>query len=150
MKITITKREYNQFYIHNYYDAPKKAIRIMRLYMGPTLTLVSLYLYYMHKDKINLFIFGFLLAYGIFYTVKPLILLLAMQAKNETFNYEIADYKLHIKDRINEGTIDLKKNKLEENKKYFLVKLENKQIIFFPKEKLSEKVQRMFRKNMVS
>lgn len=149
MKITITKREFNQFYIYNYFDAPKKIIRIMRMYMGPTLTLVSMYLLYKYGGKINAYLLGFVLAYGIFYTVKPLIMLWALRAKEETFSFEIKDFKLNIKDRLNEGIIDLRKSKIQENKKYFFVNLDNKQVIFFPKDKLNENTRLQFTENKI-
>lgn len=146
--MTITKREYNQFYVFNYFNEPKRIIRFMRMYMGPTLVLISMYLFYAYKEKINVLIIGFLFAYGLFYTVKPLILLLAVRAKDETFTYEFRDHSIYIKDRLNEGTIDLTKNHLIENKRYFLVKMDNNQVMFFPKDKLSEKLQNQFRKHI--
>lgn len=150
MNITITKREYNQFYIHNYFYGPKKIVRIMRLYMGPTLAGVALYLGYLYGEKVSIYIIGFTLAYGVFYTIRPLLMIIANRAKDETFSYKLTDYKLHIKDRVNEGDINLKRNKLQEDKKYFFVLLDNGQSIFFPKERLDEKDQEKFRKYIIA
>ncbi|MEA3443368.1 MAG: hypothetical protein U9R19_01430 [Bacteroidota bacterium] len=146
MNITITKREYNQFYVYDYFYGPKKIVRYMRMYMGPTLAGIGLYLNYAYSDKVNMYIIGFTLAYGLFYTIKPIIMLLANRAKDETFSYKLSNFKLFVKDRLNEGSINLKKNKLQENKKYFFVKLNNGQTLFFPKEKLMEKDNELFRK----
>lgn len=118
----------------------------MRMYMGPTLAGIGLYLNYAYSDKVNMYIIGFTLAYGLFYTIKPIIMLLANRAKDETFSYKLSNFKLFVKDRLNEGSINLKKNKLQENKKYFFVKLNNGQTLFFPKEKLMEKDNELFRK----
>ncbi len=150
MKITITRKEFKQFYIYDYFYGPRSFVRYMRMYMGPTLVGAGLYLSYSFADKINMFIIGFTLAYGLFYTVKPLILVLANRAKDETFSYKITDFNLYLKDRLNEGKINLRKNKIQENKKYFYVKLDNGQSIFFPKEKLNENELELFRKNIIT
>lgn len=149
MNITISKREYKQFYVNNYFYNAKKTVRIMRMYLGPTMTAFAMYLFYAYSDVINVYIIAFLIAYGIFYTAKPLILLLANKANDETFSYELKDYNLHIKDRVNEGDIDLKTNKLKENKKYFFVKLDTGQNIFFPINKLSQTKIDLFRANII-
>lgn len=119
------------------------------MYLGPTMTAFAMYLFYAYSDVINVYIIAFLIAYGIFYTAKPLILLLANKANDETFSYELKDYNLHIKDRVNEGDIDLKTNKLKENKKYFFVKLDTGQNIFFPINKLSQTKIDLFRANII-
>lgn len=149
MNITISKREYKQFYVFNYFYNAKKTVRIMRIYLGPTMTAFAFYLFYAYSDVVSVFITAFLLAYGIFYTTKPLILLLANKTKEETFNYELKNYNLHIKDRVNEGNINLKKNKLKESKKYFFLKLETGQHIFFPIDKLSQTKIDLFRANII-
>jgi|SaaInlStandDraft_4_1057021.scaffolds.fasta_scaffold55414_1 hypothetical protein len=119
----------------------------MRLYMGPTLAVVSMLLFYKYGEKVNVFIIGFILAYGVFYTIKPLIMVWAMKAKDESFSFQFKDQALLIKDRIKEGSIDLKRNRMQENKKYFFVTLDNKQVLFFPKEKLSEQARDLFWKH---
>ena len=68
----------------------------------------------------------------------------ALGAKDETFSYSFNDYRLSIKDRITEGEIDLRKNNLQENKKYFFIVLDSKQVIFFPKHKLDDKTREKF------
>ena len=130
MKITITKKEYSQFYIYNYFYNNKRFIKFMRMYLGPIMTIVGAFLFMSYRAEVNVFFIGFLLAYGIFYTLKPMILVLAYKPKDETFSYKIADYNLYVKDRIKEGSFDLKKNKLVENKRYFVVKLDTGQNIF--------------------
>lgn len=102
------------------------------------------------SGKVNIFIIGFTLAYGLFYTVRPMIIVLAYRALDETFSYKLSGYHLHIKDRVTKGAINLKRNKLQEDRKYFFVKLENGQVIFFPKEKLKEQELELFRKNLVT
>ena len=148
MKITITKREFQQFYIYDYFFGQSVLINNMRRLMGPILTGVGLYLYIFTTLKENsnfgFLMLAFCIAYGLFYTIKPLILVLALTSRDETFEFRIEQNCLYIKDRLKEDTIDLKENKLEENKKYFFVKLKNKQIIFFPKDHLDEKTCSIF------
>ena len=114
----------------------------MRRLMGPVLTVVGLYLYnYTTLKENSAYIYWgivFCLAYGLFYSIKPLILVLALASKDETFEFKFEEDYLYIKDRLREDKIDLRENKLEKNKKYFFVKLQNKQVIFFPKEFLDK------------
>lgn len=142
MQITLTKRDFNSFYINNYFYGQNWTINSMRQFMGPVLTVVGLYLYnYTDLKEKSVYIFWgivFCLAYGLFYSIKPMILVWALAAKDETFEFKIVGDNLHIKDRVREDTINLRKNKLVSNKKYFIVKLENKQVIFFPKELLDD------------
>ena len=143
MKITITKREYQRFYIYNYFFGQKSVINIMRRFMGPILTAVGLYLYLFSTIKENstlgYWLIVFCLAYGMFYTIKPLIFVITLASKDETFDFKINKDSLLIKDRLREDTINLIENKLRENKKYFFIKLKNKQIIFFPKDLIDKK-----------
>ncbi|OFY20148.1 MAG: hypothetical protein A2W98_12445 [Bacteroidetes bacterium GWF2_33_38] len=152
MKITISKREFNQFYVYNYYFGQRAIINNMRRLMGPTLAGVGLYLYLFTSIKessaLGFWSIVFILAYGLFYTVKPLIFVLALASTDETFEFEIEDDNLYIKDRLREDNINLIENKLEENKKYFFVKLKNNQIIFFPKEMLDKKTYSLFEKRI--
>jgi len=150
MKITITKRAFKQFYIYNYFFAQNGLINNMRRFMGPILTAIGLYLYlFSNVKESSVYGYWFVvisLAYGMFYTVKPLLLVLTLRAKDETFEYKIENNRLFIKDRVREGEISLEESPLLENKKYYYVKLENKQIIFFPKELLNDKAVAMFSK----
>jgi len=150
MKITITKREFKQFYIYDYFFGHGVLINNMRRLMGPVVTAVGLYLYMFTTLKeysvVAYWLIVFCLGYGLFYTLKPLIMVLAIPSRDETFDFRIEDNTIYIKDRLDEGSIDLIKNKLLENKKYFFVKLKNKQIIFFPKELLDNKTTSQFQK----
>lgn len=148
MEITITKREFKKFYIYDYFFGQSVIINNMRRLMGPVLTAVALYLYIFSNIKES-FAFGYLgiafcIAYGLFYTIKPLILVLALSPSDETFEFSFEKDSLFVKDRMREGSIDLKENKLLENKKYFFVKLKNKQIIFFPKDHLDKETYSLF------
>ncbi|MCF8298182.1 MAG: hypothetical protein K9J13_11600 [Saprospiraceae bacterium] len=150
MKITLTKREFQRFYIYNYFFGQIGVINTMRRFMGPTLTAIGLYLYLFSTIKESSTL-GFLLvtvclAYGMFYTIKPLIFVIVLPSRDETFDYKLDENFLYIKDRLREDKIDLNKNKLLENSKYFHIKLPNKQIIFFPKELLDQKAYSLFEK----
>ncbi len=149
MKISISKREYSQFYIYDYFYGPRRIIRLMRMYMGPTMAVIGLFMFYSYSEQINIYFMSFMLAYGIFYTIKPMIMVMAYKPNDESFTYTLQNFNLHIKDRVNEGDINLKKNRLIENKKYFYVKLETGQSIFFPKDKLDKKKIQLFNENML-
>lgn len=150
MKITITKKEYSQFYIYNYYHSPKKTERIVRMYLGVTMTTMGLYMFYAYSEQINAFVIGLIMAYGIFYSLKPIIMTWANKTNDESFSYTLDKYNLHLKDRVKEGNIDLRKHPIQENKRYFYVKLESGQFIFFPKYKLNDKIIALFRDNMIA
>ncbi len=148
MKITITKRGFQQFYIYDYFFGQSVLINNMRRLMGPILTAVGLYLYIFttikESSNFGFLLLAFVIAYGLFYTIKPLILVLALSSRDETFEFRIEKNSLYIKDRLKEDTIDLRENRLVENKKYFFIKLKNKQIIFFPKDHLDKKAYSLF------
>lgn len=148
MKINITKKDYSQFYIYNYYHSPKKIERIVRMYLGVTMTAMGLYMFYAFSEQINAFVIGLIIAYGIFYSLKPVIMTLANRTNDESFSYTLDNYNLHLKDRVKEGDIDLKINPIQENKRYFYLKLETGQFIFFPKYKLNDKAIAQFRENI--
>lgn len=154
MKITITKHEFKQFYIYNYYYGQNRVVTTMRMFMGPILTAIGLYLFLYSNIKessvAGYWLVAICLAYGVFYTVKPLLLVITQGAKDESFEFKINKKNLHIKDRVKEGTIDLKENPLVENKKYFFIKLKNKQVIFFPKESIDKNQQEKFREALRS
>ena len=88
------------------------------------------------------------LAYGFFYTVKPLLIVITIGSKDETFEYKLNENSLYLKDRLREDNISLSENKLQENKRYFLIKLKNKQVIFFPKSLLDEKTVLLFKNHV--
>ena len=75
MKITITEREFKQFYIDNYFYNHKRIIRYMRMYLGPIMLVVGLFLYISYKQEVNAFFIAFLLAYGAIYIVKPFLMM---------------------------------------------------------------------------
>lgn len=148
MKITITKREFHRYYIYNYFFGQNSVINTMRRFMGPILTAIGLYLYMFSTIKessaLGYWLIVFCLGYGLFYTIKPLIFVIALASKDETFEFKFENNSLYIKDRLKEDSISLKENKLMENKKYFFIKLKNKQVIFFPKELLDKKAYSLF------
>ena len=109
----------------------------MRLYMGPVLVMVSLYLYYEDLGLSN-FIIAFSAAFGFVYTMKPFITFMASGIKDEKIEFAIDGDTLIFKDRLNEAEIDLQKNILQENRKYYFIRLDNGQTLFFPKDKLNE------------
>lgn len=148
MEITITKREFKQFYIYDYFFGQSVLVNNMRRFMGPVLTAIGLYLYIFSTLKetsaMGFWTIIFCLAYGLFYTFKPLILVLALAPRDETFEFKLEKDRLYIKDRLREDSIDLTENKLVENNKYFFVKLKNRQVIFFPKDLLDKKTYSLF------
>lgn len=152
MTITLTKREFQRFFIYNYYFGCSIILSIYRRLGGPILAGIGLYLYMFStvKDDSQ---FGFwvvviCLAYGLFYTIKPLLVLVTLGSKDESFEYKISKNSLFLKDRLREDSISLTENKLKENKKYFFIKLKNKQVIFFPKDLLDEKTISLFEKGV--
>lgn len=147
MKITITREDYKKFFLYNYYYGSKKLIRFMRMYMGPILFFVGLYLYLTYENIEPVFIF-FCIGYGVYYFLKPLILLILSKNQDEVLEFEFIDKTINIKDRLNEATINLEKNNLNENKLAYFLKLDNGQIIFFPKNKLNEKSANEFKKRI--
>ena len=145
MKITITKQDYKRFYIHNYFNGQTKIIRFMRRYMGPLMIVGGLYLYWQYENQINIILIGLMMAYGAFYTIKPFLFITIFSIQDETFTIRFNENELNIKDRLKEGNIDLTRNKLIENEQYFFVKLDSKQILFFPKFLLDKKMIEEFR-----
>lgn len=114
----------------------------MRMYMGPLMVMSAVYLY-SEQMGVNVFIIAFLAAFGFMYSFKPFISQFAINYKDEKIVFGIENRKLFFKDRGNEAYIDLDKNKLRENKKYFFLNLENGQILFFPKEILNQNMKNL-------
>jgi hypothetical protein len=145
MKITITKQDFKKFYINHYFNDQSKLIGFLRRYLGPIMIVGAIYMYWEFEEQINIILLGIMMAFGAFYTIKPFILINITKMQDETFAISFKDNNLHIKDRLKEGDIDLKRNQLHENTQYFYVKIATGQTLFFPKHMLNEKIREEFR-----
>jgi len=148
MKITITKLDYKKFYITHYFNDQTRFIRFLRRYLGPIMIVGGIYLYWQYEKEINIILIGLMIAFGAFYTVKPFLIINISKMQDETFSISFKDNKLHIKDRLKEGDIDLRQNQLAENDQYFFVKIATGQTLFFPKHMLNEKIREEFREHL--
>jgi len=143
MELTLTKHDFRKFFFYQYFFMQNRLIGFMRMYMGPFLVVVAVYLFNEYPEM-DPFAIGFAAAFGFIYSVRPVITLFALKFYDEKLFFKINNGILTFKDRAKEAEIDLSKNHLEQNKRYYFVKLDNGQVLFFPKEILSEKAKSIF------
>mgnify|MGYP000046711647 CR=1 FL=1 len=94
--ITLTKAERISIYRNNYYKVGKPYLKIMRRFGGPFIIALSLYNYYFVESSFIQSLSGFTLVFGIYYTLKPIIIpfLKPRLFEGYTFQFQITPDKI--------------------------------------------------------
>ena len=138
MDLLLTKQDFKRFYIYDYYYEQKRVLQFSRKFLGPILIGLGMYLY-ASGSPIDIFFILICIFMGFFYTLKPFLFIMLKRMKDETITFEFKDKMLIVKDRLNKASFDLEKVIIHDNKLYYFIRLDNRQILFFPKDKLNEK-----------
>lgn len=140
--LTITPADYRNFYFYRYYNDQRFIIKVMRLVGGPLLILVGLSYYAYGRLTIGFSLF--LIGYGVYYILRPLLEVLIRNPKETSFTYQLENNHLIIQDGSNYSKLNLFDYPLRSNKRYFYLHGENKNVIFFPKKSLPPEISKEF------
>lgn len=144
MELTLTKSDYKAFFIYNHFFGARALIKYLRLFCGPLLILLGIYLLKKVNDRFGIAYGGFALGFGIYYMLMPFVSTWFGKFKEETFTYQFTNDILDVHDRISNTTFDLIKYPIQKNSRYYFIKFENGSSLFFPKKKLSEEALKEF------
>jgi hypothetical protein len=136
MDIQLSKLDFAQYILYNYYSQEKLLKKIIRIGLGPTIILFGLNL--LSENDPFQYVYAFAIAIGVIYTLRPFALIILPPYGTVNLHFELKGNELFIKDHLAEANVTLNSENLTSNKKYFFVTLENKQVIYFPKNKLSQ------------
>lgn len=142
--MTITAADYRKYYLYQYYINQRLIVKLMRIIGGPILILMGLNFYFGHQYHVAVSLF--FIGYGIYYLLRPFLEIAIRQPQEGSFSYAFENNNLIIQDGSNYIKLNLFDYPLESNKKYFYVHGENRNVIFFPKEKLDKETYDTFEK----
>jgi hypothetical protein len=138
MTITLTPRDFSQQIIYFYFFGHKKW-KFYRPVMGCLCILSGIFLLSGDDGKFWTGYGGFALGYGIYYLTKPFLYVLIKKHKTITADYEFVDNSIIINDRLSTSTLNLAEFPIQKNSKYYYIRINISQRLFFPISKLSEK-----------
>jgi len=145
---TFYRKEKIIIFLKDYYFGFSKWIIFLRLFGGPLLILIGLYLYNEGFDKFSVAYSGFCILYGIYMIFKPCIWVLSHtdNYKTENVDIEVEDDFLRIKDAQNESKIGFETFiKILEKKDYFSFVITKSQRLRIPKRLLEVDEQKKIR-----
>lgn len=146
--MTVNKQNLTQFekikiFLNEYYFGYGIFFSTVRIIGGPLILLMGLYLYFIANTKLGIGYCGFMIFFGIYYSLKPIIIVFTQKAwfKNFDLCYEIQTEKIIIKSGKSKSELDYSElQTVLKRKTYFALKTKSKQGIYLP-IKLLEKTE---------
>lgn len=135
----LSRREKIQIFLNEYYLGYGFVFSFLRIAGGPLVTAMGSYLYLHEPPKPGMSYAGFMIIFGIYYSLKPIILILTRKAwfKNFDLGYHFEAEKLII--RSGKSMTDLAYADLAavlKRKNYFAVRMRSKQTLYLPVKSL--------------
>ncbi|MBD0779978.1 YcxB family protein [Maribacter sp. ANRC-HE7] len=133
--LKISQAEKIKIFLNEYYFGNKSYNSILRIVAGPVILILG-FLMYMHgNSKLGIGYSGFIIFYGIYYSLKPFIIIFIQKSrfKNIDPNYQIQSDKIIIQS--GKSKSELYYSELEnilKRKTYFALKTKSKQGIYLP------------------
>jgi hypothetical protein len=136
----VIKRKLSNFekikiFLNEYYFGYGVLFSILRAIGGPLILIMGLNLYFNGNTKHGIGYSGFMIFFGIYYLVKPMIIVLTQKAwfKNFDLDYEVEPDKLIIQSDKSNSEIDYSEFKtILKRRTYFALKTKSKQGIYLP------------------
>lgn len=136
----MNKEKLSQFdrikiFLNEYYFGYGIFFSILRIIGGPLILIMGLNLYFIGNTKPGIGYSGFMIFFGIYYLLKPLIIILTQKAwfKNFDLDYEIQSEKIIIQSDNSKSELDCSELKtVLKRKTYFALKTKSKQGIYLP------------------
>lgn len=134
-KNSLSQSEKIKIFLNEYYFGYGFFYSIMRIIGGPLILIMGLNLYYNGHTKPGIGYSGFMIFFGIYYLISPLITILTQKAwfKNFDLNYEIESEKIIIKSDKSKSELYYSELKtVLKRKTYFALKTKSNQGIYLP------------------
>ncbi len=124
-----------KIFLNEYYFGYGIFYCILRIISGPLILIIGLNLYFNGNTKLGVSYSGVFVVFGIYYMLRPLIILLTKKSwvKNFDFDYSINSEKIVLqsgksKSELNYSEVD----KVLKRKTYFVIRTKSKQGIYLP------------------
>ena len=138
--ITLTKAERISIYRNNYYKVGKPYLKIMRRFGGLFIIALSLYNYYFVESSFIQSLSGFTLVFGIYYTLKPIIIpfLKPRLFEGYTFQFQITPDKIILQedDAVSELEHQFFKS-VQQNETHYTLRTSKNEVLHLPKAQIT-------------
>lgn len=131
----LSRFEKMKIFLNEYYFGYGIYYSILRIIGGPLILLMGFNLYFNGNTKPGISYSGFVIFFGIYYTLKPWIIVLTQKAwfKNFDLDYKIEPEKIIIQSEKSKSELDYSElNTVLKRKTYFALKTKSKQGIYLP------------------
>ena len=139
--IKIERKDRIKMFLNEYYLGVSSLITIIRVLGGPLVFYVGLEMYLNASDRFGIGYGGMMVAFSIYYTLKPFwwVLIKWKYYKTIEFQLEAAPDRLLIKEGQSESQTDYSKfENIIRRKNYFALRIQKGLKIYLPIEKLSQ------------
>lgn len=134
-KQSLTKLEKIKIFLNEYYFGYGIFFSILRIIGGPLILIIGLNLYFNGNEKTEIGYSGFMIIFGVYYLLKPVIIILTQKSwfKNFDLNYKIEPEKIIVQSDKSKSELDYSELKtVLKRKTYFALKTKSKQGIYLP------------------
>jgi hypothetical protein len=134
-KEKISQPDRIKIFLNEYYFGYGIYFSILRIIGGPLILIMGLNLYLNGNTKFGISYSGFMIFFGIYYLLKPLIIILTQKAwfKNFDLDYQIENEKIIIRSDKSKSELDYSDLKtVKKRKTYFALKTKSKQGVYLP------------------
>lgn len=131
----LSKSEKIKIFLNEYYFGYTVFFSILRLIGGPLILAMGLNLYLTGVSKPGVDYAVFMVAFGIYYSLKPLIIIVTRKAwlKNRDLSYRIEPDKIVVQSDRSKSDLDHSELvSVLRRKTYYALKTKSKQIIYLP------------------
>ena len=122
-------------FLNEYYFGYGIFFSILRIVAGPLILIMGLNLYFNGNTKLGIGYSGFMIFFGIYYILKPLIIILTQKSwfQNFDLDYTINPDKIIIESNKSKSELDYSDLKtVLKRKTYYALKTKSKQGIYLP------------------
>lgn len=134
-KQKITQFERIKIFLNEYYFGYGIYFTLLRIIGGPIILIMGLNIYINGNTKFGIGYSGFMIMFGIYYLVKPFLIILTQRAwfKNFDLDYEIEPDKIIIQSDKSKSELDYSELKtVKQRKTYYVLKTDSNQGIYLP------------------
>ena len=134
-KQNLSQFEKIKIFLNEYYFGYGILFSILRIIGGPLILIMGLNQYFNGNTKAGIGYSGFMIFFGIYYLLKPLIIIFTQKAwfKNFDLDYEIKPEKIIIHSGKSKSELDYSELKtVLKRKTYFVLKTNSKQGVYLP------------------
>jgi len=134
-KEKISQSDRIKVFLNEYYLGYGLYFSILRIIGGPIILLMGLNLYYNGNTKFGISYSGFMIFFGIYYLLKPTIIILTQRVwfKNFDLDYQNENEKIIIQSDKCKSELDYSDLKtVKKRKTYFALKTKSKQVFYLP------------------